>query len=125
MTTVEPELVLAGEFPPPSRETWLGLVAKALDRTGALDEQAAIARLRSITYDGITIEPLYTAADADAAAPSGLPGAAPFVRGRTPGGTRDGGWDVRQRVDAVGRRGPRPRPSSSGAPRRCSSTCAR
>jgi methylmalonyl-CoA mutase len=81
--------VLAGSFAAADRADWEALV-------GDLD------RLRSTTYDGLTIEPLYTADDLPAP-PVGLPGFAPFVRGRTPGGTRRG-WDVRQIVDHRGAR---------------------
>ena len=83
------ELVLAGEFPAAERDQWRSAVAAALDRTGALTPDAALARLRSTTYDGITIEPLYTAADA--------PTLAPPVGGRPSGD----GWDVRQLVEAA------------------------
>lgn len=76
-------LALASEFPPADRDDWLALAGD-------------VEKLRSTTYDGITIEPLYTAADALPEAPP--PGSAPFVRGRHPAGTRDG-WDVRQVVD--------------------------
>lgn len=93
-------LVLGGEFPVVDREQWAAAVAKALDRGGGLTPEAAVARLRSTTYDGITIEPLYTADDAPGPDASGFPGSAPYVRGRTPTATRDG-WDVRQRVDAA------------------------
>jgi methylmalonyl-CoA mutase len=65
------------------RDDWLTLVGD-------------IERLRSTTYDGITIEPLYTAADAWT--DPGLPGQPPYVRGRTALATRDG-WDIRQVVD--------------------------
>ena len=94
------DLVLAGEFPPADHEQWAAAVAKALDRTGELAPEAALARLRTTTYDGITIEPLYTAADAPAPDAAGFPGGAPYERGRTAAGTQVGGWDVRQRVDA-------------------------
>ena len=53
------------------------------------------------TPEGIDVKPLYTAADAPAPDSAGFPGLAPFARGRTPGGTRQDGWDVRQRVDAA------------------------
>src|SRR5690349_5965380 len=76
------DLVLAGEFPAADHEQWAAAVAKALDRAGELTPDAALARLRSTTYDGITIEPLYTADDAPAPGAAGLPGAAPFIRGR-------------------------------------------
>lgn len=95
------DLVLGGAFPPAHRDQWLAAVAKALDRSGELTPDAALARLRTTTYDGITIEPLYTAADAPPPDAAGFPGAAPYVRGRTPAGTRANGWDVRQRVDAA------------------------
>jgi methylmalonyl-CoA mutase len=95
------DLVLAGSFPPATREQWAAAVAKALDRSGELSPEAALARLRTTTYDGITIEPLYTADDAPPPDASGFPGTAPYVRGRTPRGTYGDGWDVRQRVDAA------------------------
>ena len=60
----------------------------ALDRKGGLSPDAALERLRTTTYDGITIEPLYTAADAPDATPP-------------PGVDRVDGWDVRQPVDAA------------------------
>src|SRR5688500_5477123 len=94
-------LVLAGEFPAPDHDEWAAAVARALDRKGELTPDAALARLRTTTYDGITIEPLYTAADAPAADAAGFPGAAPYVRGRTAAGWEQDGWDVRQRVDAA------------------------
>jgi methylmalonyl-CoA mutase len=93
--------VLAGEFPAADRDEWAAAVATALDRGGALTPEAAVARLRATTYDGLTIEPLYTADDAPGPDAAGFPGAAPYVRGRTPAGTRANGWDVRQRVDAA------------------------
>ncbi|HET9547078.1 MAG TPA: methylmalonyl-CoA mutase family protein, partial [Desertimonas sp.] len=83
MADVDAYLPLAAEFPPVSVDDWLTLVGN-------------ITRLRTATYDGITIEPLYTAADEVPAA--GLPGQFPFVRGRTARGARQG-WDVRQLVD--------------------------
>ena len=90
------QLVLAGDFPPATREMWLDLAAKAL-QAGSAD--AALAMLRSTSYDGITIEPLYTRADAVDEAAIGLPGTFPLVRGRTPG-AGPARWDVRQAVDA-------------------------
>jgi|HigsolmetaAR201D_1030396.scaffolds.fasta_scaffold07720_2 methylmalonyl-CoA mutase len=104
-STDDVDLVLAGSFPPATREQWAAAVAKALDRSGELSPEAALARLRTTTYDGITIEPLYTAEDAPPPDASGFPGFAPYVRGRTPTGTYATGWDVRQRVDATAGRG--------------------
>ena len=82
MADVDSFLPLAAEFPPATLDDWLTLA-------GDVD------RLRTTTYDGITIQPLYTAGDELRA---GQPGHFPFVRGRAAAGTRDG-WDVRQLVD--------------------------
>ncbi|MEO6085567.1 MAG: methylmalonyl-CoA mutase family protein [Umezawaea sp.] len=83
------DLALAAEFPTPDRERWRELVDGVLRKSGAPFES-----LVSTTYDGITINPLYTAEDV--APPSGFPGVAPFVRGGKPDGAVDGGWLVRQ-----------------------------
>jgi methylmalonyl-CoA mutase len=85
------ELALAAEFPTPSREQWRGLVEGVLRKSGA-DPDSLI----STTYDGITVQPLYTAQDAPDV-PPGFPGLPPFLRGGRPQGSVDGGWDVRQR----------------------------
>ncbi|WP_184690091.1 methylmalonyl-CoA mutase family protein [Saccharothrix tamanrassetensis] len=82
------ELALAAEFPTPDREQWLELVQGVLRKSGA-----DFGSLVTTTYDGIRVEPLYTAADV--APPSGFPGLPPFTRGGRPQGTADG-WDVRQ-----------------------------
>lgn len=77
-------LALAAEFPAATGEQWGALVAKLLSKDGApLDAAAAIAKLRTTTDDGITIEPLYVDH-----APPAVPVA---VRGGTP-------WEVRQVV---------------------------
>ncbi len=92
---------LAGEFPVVEHDQWVRQAAIALGRdleTGD-DRQHVLDRLRSVTYDGIVIEPLYTAEPNGAR--TGLPGFNPFVRGRTAAGTRANGWDVRQIVDAT------------------------
>ncbi|WP_399344262.1 methylmalonyl-CoA mutase family protein [Umezawaea sp. Da 62-37] len=83
------DLALAAEFPTPDRERWRELVDGVLRKSGAPFES-----LVSTTYDGITINPLYTAEDVFP--PSGFPGVAPFVRGGKPDGAVDGGWLVRQ-----------------------------
>ena len=80
------KLTLAGEFATPTREQWLELVDGVLK--GASFDQKLVTH----TYDGVSIQPLYTAATAVA---DGVPGVAPFVRGSRPGGQL-GGWDVRQ-----------------------------
>ena len=51
MADVDAFLPLAAEFPPATLDDWLTLAGD-------------VERLRTTTYDGITIEPLYTAGDA-------------------------------------------------------------
>ncbi|MFB9599622.1 methylmalonyl-CoA mutase family protein [Saccharothrix longispora] len=82
------ELALAAEFPTPDREAWLDLVRGVLRKSGA-----DFGSLVTTTYDGIDVQPLYTAADEAPAA--GFPGLPPFTRGGRPQGSVDG-WDVRQ-----------------------------
>jgi len=87
------ELALAAEFATPRREDWQRLVAGVLAKSGALPEDfdgAPESLLTSTTYDGITIQPLYTADSGDPVA--GYPGLPPYVRGAVAEGT---GWDVR------------------------------
>ena len=81
------KLTLAGEFATPTREQWLELVDAVLK--GASFEQKLVTH----TYDGVAIQPLYTAGTPVV---DGLPGVAPFVRGSRAAG-QVGGWDVRQR----------------------------
>ena len=79
-------MTLAGEFATPTRDQWLALVEAVL-KGASFDKE-----LVTHTYDGIAIQPLYTAATAVS---DGLPGIAPFVRGSRAAGQL-GGWDVRQ-----------------------------
>jgi len=96
---------LAGEFPAAGRDQWLALAAKAIghDLAPEDDPQQLLDQLRTVTYDGIVIEPLYTSESAGEGTvdTAGFPGFSPFVRGRTAAGARGGGWDVRQVVDAA------------------------
>ncbi|WP_375488591.1 methylmalonyl-CoA mutase family protein [uncultured Jatrophihabitans sp.] len=88
----EPDrLALAADFPAPTRAQWRELVAGVLAKSGVEtdDPEAALAYR---TYDGIEIDPLYTADDAPEA--DGVPGAPPFVRGATAQGATVAGWDV-------------------------------
>lgn len=93
----QPAFELAGGFPAASAERWRELVDKVLTRSGiaAADSDHPEAALRTRTYDGIDIEPLYTADTATAPLP-GVPGLPPYVRGATPADHVDSGWDVRQ-----------------------------
>src|SRR3990170_4895789 len=71
------ERSLARDFPPSDEEAWKALVAEAL-------KGAPFASLRSKTYDGIDIEPLYPRAQE-----------ASRIEGRVPGTP----WAVVQRID--------------------------
>ena len=88
------DLVLAGEFPAPTRQDWEGLVARVLGGSWTKDDGPPDQKYATVTADNIVAAPLYTADDAIDSA--GYPGQAPFVRGRTADGNR-AGWDVRQR----------------------------
>ncbi|WP_236795677.1 methylmalonyl-CoA mutase family protein [Amycolatopsis sp. GM8] len=95
-TTGPDELALAAEFATPGRAEWQELVAGVLRKSGALPpdfDGAPESLLTTETYDGIDIQPLYTADDE--AGHAGFPGIAPFVRGARPEGVVDTGWDVR------------------------------
>jgi methylmalonyl-CoA mutase len=105
MTNDEQHLQLAGEFPPVTYEEWRALVngvlAKGLSDPTPEELAARFERtLVSHTYDGIAIQPLYDGRVGERE--PGLPGQAPFVRGRTPLGNAAGGWDVCQRVEVEG-----------------------
>ena len=78
----EAPLALAAEFPAATRDQWRELVAAVFVKSGrgVDDPEQALA---TTTYDGITIKPLYTSADAPATAAAG--------------GGPAGSWDVRQR----------------------------
>ncbi|WP_199191504.1 methylmalonyl-CoA mutase family protein [Amycolatopsis sp. CA-126428] len=92
------ELDLAAEFPQATREQWQELVAGVLRKSGKLPEDFAGApesKLVTRTYDGIEIQPLYTAEDVPG--DSGFPGLPPYVRGSRPDGRVATGWDVRAR----------------------------
>jgi methylmalonyl-CoA mutase len=97
-TTAPDELALATAFDVPGRADWQQLVAAVLQKSGALPEDlpgAPESLLTGKTYDGLEIQPLYTAEDQ--APPAGFPGLPPFVRGTKPEGSVGAGWDVRVR----------------------------
>src|SRR5689334_4801503 len=81
----EPQrLALAAGFPAVGRDDWLDEVDKVLRKSGRIGADAprgaGFDALVRPTLDGIPVRPLYTADDA-VAAPTGVPGASPFVRG--------------------------------------------
>ncbi|WP_152547036.1 methylmalonyl-CoA mutase family protein [Amycolatopsis orientalis] len=92
------DLVLAAEFPEASREQWRELVAGVLRKSGAIDEAfegLPESKLVTRTYDGLEIQPLYTAEDTVEG--TGFPGLPPFVRSARPEGAVTTGWDIRAR----------------------------
>jgi methylmalonyl-CoA mutase len=86
----EQPLALGAEFPTPTDEQWRAAVGAVLSKSGA-DFDSLVTQ----TLDG-PIQPLYSAQDVAALAPTGVPGQAPFVRGATAEGNAVEGWDVRQ-----------------------------
>ncbi|GAA3805289.1 methylmalonyl-CoA mutase family protein [Sphaerisporangium flaviroseum] len=93
--TVQPEeFHPAADFPPGTREDWRRLALGVLRRSGAEVDSPEEA-LAFTTYDGVTLSPLYDAADLPG--DPGVPGAAPFIRGVRAAGGALSGWDVRQR----------------------------
>jgi methylmalonyl-CoA mutase len=83
-------LTLAGDFPAATDEAWRGLVRRIL--SGHDPEETLVRR----TYDGIAVQPLYTAQDRPADDAAGFPGMAPFTRGHRVAGSARAGWDIRQ-----------------------------
>ena len=93
---VPDDIALGSIFPSPTREQWEAEVLKVLNRRRPPDQHLpidkALARLRSTTVEGITIDPLYTADDRTL----GFPAVAPFSRGATIRSGEMDAWDVRQ-----------------------------
>ena len=84
-------LTLGQDFSAPSYDDWKAEVEKALK--GAPFDKKMLTK----TYEGITLQPIYTRQDWPAAGdPSGFPGAMPFTRGRTATVNSQFGWDLRQ-----------------------------
>ena len=82
-------MVLAGEFPRSTGADWRAGVDRVLaGRDAGLSPEELgerfERRLVTRTYDGIAVQPLYTATDAPAGTSiDGLPGSWPYVRGTT------------------------------------------
>ncbi|MEV6148847.1 methylmalonyl-CoA mutase subunit beta [Nonomuraea sp. NPDC052129] len=74
---------LVAGFPPTNRDDWRALALEVLRKTG-VEAGSPEETLSSITYDGVTLAPLYDAADLPKILRKGAPGAR-------------AGWDVRQR----------------------------
>ncbi|WP_169977402.1 methylmalonyl-CoA mutase family protein [Tautonia rosea] len=88
---IEKSLNITADFPPSSYEQWRTNAEAELK--GAPFEKKLVGR----TFEGIDIQPLYTAdhwsSDGD---PSGFPGFAPLTRGDRVLGNAVSGWDIRQ-----------------------------
>lgn len=76
--TMTQQLPIPAAFAPPTREQWLALVEK--DLKGAPFEKRLVTQL----IEGLTVQPLYTSAEAPDPHAMGLPGQAPFARGSMP-----------------------------------------
>lgn len=84
------DLPLSADFPPGDEAQWRALAEKAL-------EGAPLSRLTTKTEHGVPVKPLYRSLDWAADA-SGLPGAAPFIRGGRSINEQFLPWDIRQIV---------------------------
>ncbi|MGD8453471.1 MAG: methylmalonyl-CoA mutase family protein [Phycisphaerae bacterium] len=86
-----PQPDLAEDFPPVPYENWRQLVEE--DLNGAPFER----RLVTHTYEGVQIQPVYSAHHWPSAGdPSGLPGLPPYTRGGQPLGGARHGWLIEQ-----------------------------
>ncbi len=100
---VPDRLSLAGGFAPADRDAWRALVAGVLRKGGREDLPDPVEdALRRTVATGVTVAPLYDAADAgELPAAVGVPGLPPFVRGARAGAAPErgvpAGWDARQR----------------------------
>ncbi|MCA9184043.1 MAG: methylmalonyl-CoA mutase family protein [Pirellulaceae bacterium] len=82
---------IADTFESAKPESWRKLVEE--DLKGASFEQ----RLVTHTYEGIDLQPVYCRQDALPSSNAlGMPGLTPFVRGSSPLGAVETGWDLRQ-----------------------------
>ena len=90
------DLVLAGDFDIPTHDQWAAEVAKVLNKgrpeNKLLSADQALDRLRTHTVDSLTIEPIYTVADA--IGELGAPGTVPFTRGTTVRNGEMDAWEV-------------------------------
>lgn len=83
-------LDLASDFPPADLSKWRALVEADLSGT-PFDKE-----LVTHTYEGISLQPLYTRADLKRDDPGGFSGMMPMTRASRPLGNTQSGWDLRQ-----------------------------
>lgn len=92
-TPIGTEERLFSEFPAPTLEQWREEVVRLLK--GAPFEK----KMLSATYEGITLQPIYTAEDVKGLPfQDSLPGEWPYLRGTEPLGKRVSGWLVAQEL---------------------------
>src|SRR5262245_27694299 len=84
------DLPLSADFPPGDEAQWRALAEKAL-------EGAPLSKLTTKTEHGVPVKPQYRSPDWAPTA-SGLPGAAPFIRGGRSANEQFLPWDIRQVV---------------------------
>jgi len=88
---LQQDLEAASQFQPVDRAAWRALVDQ--DLKGAPFER----KLVSHTYEGLYLQPLYTADDWPSAGdPSGFSGVRPLTRGAVPLGNAPHGWAICQ-----------------------------
>lgn len=80
----------AALFPPAQLEQWRALVEA--DLNGAPFDKKLVTH----TYEGISLQPLYTRADLSRDDPSGYSGVMPMTRASRPLGNAQNAWDLRQ-----------------------------
>ena len=89
---------LGADFAGGDLAQWQKLALAVLRKAGTADDgtppEAVRELLGSVTYDGITVAPLFTAGDAGGLPAAGWPGQTPFIRGAS---AAPRAWDVRQR----------------------------
>src|SRR6266542_4556217 len=88
---LDPEFTIRDDFPPVDYDQWRALAEADLE--GAAFEQKLVTH----TYEGIDVQPVYARRDRPGEDdPAGFPGLPPFVRGASPLGAVQTGWDLRQ-----------------------------
>ena len=92
--TLPSEFSIQDDFPPVQYDQWREVVDQML--AGAPFDK----RLVSQTYDGIGIQPIYSRRDERGGEdPFGFPGQAARIRGSSPLGSVQTGWDLRQEIN--------------------------
>lgn len=87
-TTLSKTFSLKDDFPVPSYEAWREVVEPFLK--GVSFEKKLCTR----TYEGITLQPIYTRKDRETAVPDNYPGGDKRIRGKSPEGYVKNPWDV-------------------------------